>query len=65
MSKGSGLRLLALVAISVGNIPPYRPPGHPPPGDFEVARCPRCGNESTSKSGKKFYCQFCNKYFKP
>lgn len=64
MSNVSRLRFLVLVTILVGNIPPYRPPGYPPPDDFEIAICPRCGTESASKIGKKFYCEVCGKYFR-
>ena len=66
MGTGSRLGLLILTAILDGNIPPYRPPGPSLPDDgFETAYCPDCGSESDVKSGNRFYCEFCNKYFKP
>ena len=66
MGTGSRLGLLILTAILGGNIPPYRPPGAPLPGDdFETATCPVCGSESDVKSGDRFYCEVCDKYFRP
>lgn len=66
MGTGSRLGLLILTAILGGNIPPHRPPGpSSPDDDFEMAICPDCRNESDAKSGNLFYCEYCNKYFKP
>lgn len=66
MSTGSRQGLMILTVVLVGIFPPRRPPGSRMPGDdFETAVCPDCGTESDSKSGGRFYCDVCNKYFKP
>ena len=60
------LSLLILTAILADNYPPHRPPGYPPSNDdFDTAKCPRCGNLSDWKKGKRFYCEYCDKYFVP
>lgn len=66
MSTSSRRGLLILTLALVGIFPPRRPPGAPMPGDdFETAKCPRCGEVSDSKAGKRFFCEYCGRYFKP
>jgi hypothetical protein len=66
MGTGSRLGLLILTTILGGNIPPFRPPGSPPQDDdSETAECPDCETVSDLKSGRRFYCEVCNKYFIP
>lgn len=66
MSTSSRQRLLILAVVLVGIFPPRRPPGGRMPGDdFEMAECPRCGEVSDSKSGNRFFCENCGKYFRP
>lgn len=66
MSTSSRQGLLILTAVLVGIFPPRKPPGAPmPEDDLETAVCPRCGEVSDSKSGKRFFCEYCGKYFTP
>lgn len=61
-------RVLLMLAALVAVYPPYRPPGSRSGGsddDFDTALCPSCGMESDSKSGNRYWCERCGRYFKP
>jgi len=65
MRIGLRLALLMLVVMCGVQRPPAPPPGYPPGKPVRPEPCPCCGHKSVEKSGTRYYCGRCRRYFTP